>query len=197
MSTLSHPLYTAINGDVIPREMTLRVTDAAAFEWRKDGDLEARPLADIREIRLWVVTRKIASTSGKAEIRFADGTRLRISSTTLNGAKDTVRDQSYRRLMRDLHDALTPEQMAHIVFRRGLANGSPAKGWTAFAVCAAVDVAVIAFIWVSMRDDAQWFVRPALVVFGLAGLVLAASVGQAMAGRTYNPAALPSDLFPS
>ena len=197
MSTLGHPLYTAINGAAIPREMTLRVSDAAALEWRKDGDFEARPLADIREIRLWVVTRKIGSTSGKAEISFADGTRLRISSTTLNGAKDTVRDQSYRTLMQELHGALTTEQMAKIVFRRGAANGSPAKGWTAFAVCAAVDVALIAFIWISMRDDAQWFVRPVLIVFGLAGLVLAASVGQAMAGRTYNPAALPSDLFPS
>lgn len=197
MSTRGHSLYTAINGAVIAREMTLRVTDQATLEWEDDGRLEEQPLADIREIRLAVMVRSMATTSGKAEIRFADGTQLRITAATLVGAKDTRRDESYRRLMLELHAALTPERRSKIEFRRGLANGSPAKGWTAFAVIAAVDIALLVFLWVYMRDDAQWFVRPALILFGLASLVLAAVAGQAMAGRTYDPTALPSELFPS
>lgn len=197
MSSFGHLLYAAIDGAVVPHEVALRVTGEATLEWEKEERVEARPLSDIREIRLWVVVRELASRSGKAEIRFSDGFRLQISSMTVNGAKDSVRDEAYRRLMRELHDALTPKQRAEVDFRRGLAKGSPAKGWTVFAVCAVLDAAIIGFLWTNMRDDAQWFVRPMLIVFGLAGLALAASVGQAMAGRTYNPSALPSDLFPS
>lgn len=193
----SHPLIAAVNGAVLPRELTLSITEEANLEWRGKTDHGMQPLAEIRHIRLWAEYSGVGRPAGRAEIRFADGTRIWVSGATRTGASDIDRARVYRAFLQRLHDTLTAQQKAEIAFRRGLANGSPAKGWTAFAVCLALDVALVGFFWNHMREDVQWIARPILVVFGLAGVVLAASVGQAMAGRSYDPNALPDDLLPS
>lgn len=196
MTTHSYQLYAAINGSMLPRRLTFRITEEACLEWQGDTDHDVRSLAEIRYVRLWTESPRIGRPSGRAQIRFSDGTRIWLSGAILAGAADNDTASTYRSFLQALHNTLAAKQLPNISFRRGFANGSPAKGWTAFVICVAIDIALVVFVWTQMRDGAYWIVRPAVLAFGIAGLVLAASVGQALAGRTYDPTDLPHELLP-
>lgn len=191
-----YSLNTSIDGALQSRDLVLRITGDLRLEWGKDPVREAQPLADITEIRLWAEKPKIADPAGRALIRFADGKTIKVSGASVTGAPDRVRARTYLEFLRHLHRCLDTRQKTEIRFLRGFAKGSPVKGWTVFAVCAAVDLALFVFLWTNMRADAQWFVRPGLIIFGLLGLAAAASIGQATYGRRYDPARLPRDLTP-
>ncbi|WP_298816071.1 hypothetical protein [uncultured Roseibium sp.] len=197
MSMNCYSLFTSVDGEPTSRDLELRITDDMRLVWGKDPVRDARPLAEVIEIRLWAEKPKIADPAGRALIKFTDGMSVKVSGAFATGAPDTIRARTYLEFLRHLHRCLAPGHKRNIRFLRGTANGSPAKGWTVFAVSAGIDVALFVFLWMNMRADAQWFVRPGLIIFALLGLVAAASFGQATYGRRYDPDRIPTDLTPS
>ncbi|MEM8731169.1 MAG: hypothetical protein AAGF79_14755 [Pseudomonadota bacterium] len=192
----SYSLFTSIDGSLLPRDLELRVTEDLRLDWGEDPTRATRRLADIAEIRLWVEKPKIAASAGRALITFVDGQSLKVSGADLTGAPDAIRARTYQKFLHHLHACLDSGQKDNVRFLRGVANGSPAKGWTFFAVSAVIDLALFVFLWTNMRADAQWFVRPGLIVFALLGLVAAAGLGQATSGGRYDPDRIPNDLIP-
>ena len=191
-----YTLYTSIGGALVPRDLDLRITDDLRLVWGEDPVRDARPLADITEIRLWTEKPEIADPAGRALITFADGMSVKVSGAFMTGAPDAARARTYLEFLRHLHRCLDPGRKTNIRFLRGFANGSPTKGWTFFAVGVVIDIALFVFLWMNIRADAQWFVRPGLILFALLGLIAAANLGQATYGRKYDPDRLPSDLTP-
>lgn len=196
MSMERYSLFTSIDGALLPRDRELRITEDFRLVWGEDPVRDAQPLADITEIRLWTEKPEIADASGRAMIKFINGKSVKVSGAYVTGAPDAERARTYLQFLRQLHRSLDSGQKARIRFLRGFANGSPAKGWTLFAVAAAVDVALFVFLWTNMRADAQSYGRPILVLGALLGLGLAASLGQATYGRKYDPENIPSELTP-
>lgn len=189
-------LLVTIDGVVPWHRALLRVTQDGRIVWGDDPNRSGRALADVREIRLWCEKPKLTWPVGRAELRFVDGLRLRVSGGAFTGSSDAVSAQTYRHFLGQVHAALGAADRNSISFRRGLPGGSPLRGWAVGVVLACMNIGLVAWPLMNMRADASAFVVPAIVVFGAAGLVGAAGVGQAFAGRQYDPDKIPSDLTP-
>ncbi len=177
-------------GTIGLRTGTLMLAADGTLDWGEG----AVPLSMVREVRLWTEKPELATRAvGRAELRFADGRRVVVTGGGRTGAPDAARAERYGAFLVALHRAVPARDVA---FRRGLRGGSPARGWAVFAVIAAIDMALLVWLWSAMRDEAAGFVRPLLLVFGAAGLVAAAGAGQAAAGRSYDPRAIPHELLP-
>lgn len=196
MQSADFNLLTTIDGVIPWRRTQLRITDDGRLVWGDDPQRAGRALADLREIRLWCEKPKLTEPVGRAELRFADGARVRVAGGAFAGSPDAVSSRTYRDFLRHLHAALNAADRNRISFRRGLPGGSPLRGWIAGIFLACLDIGLVAFVFMNMREDASAFVAPAIIVFGAAGLVGAAGVGQALAGRHYDPDRIPSDLTP-
>lgn len=196
MQNDEYSLLATIDGVVPWHRMPLRLTDDGWLAWGDDPRRTRRALADLREIRLWCEKPKLTWPVGRAELRFADGLRLRVAGGAFTGSPDAVSAQTYLHFLKRLHAALGAAERSRISFRRGLPSGSPLRGWIVGIGLACLDVVLVALALMHMREDAAPFVVPAILVFGAAGLVGAAGAGQAFAGRIYDPDKIPADLTP-
>ncbi|MBF9033398.1 hypothetical protein HKCCE2091_04040 [Rhodobacterales bacterium HKCCE2091] len=152
------------------------------------------PLAELRGIRLWTEKGDQTRPVGRAELTFLHGPPVVVTGATPMGASDAARGKRYRAFIEALHEALP--QGARVEFRRGFRGGSPARGWIGFGIAAALDIALLVLFLGNVREDSGPLVRPVAVIFAVAGLIGAAGFGQAMAGRGYDPRAIPAELLP-
>jgi len=196
MQSKEFSLLATIDGVTPWHRMQFRVTEDGRLVWSEDPRRAGKVLADLREIRLWCEKPKLTWPVGRAELRFADGSRVRLSGGAFTGSPDAVSARTYLHFLRNLHAALGEADRNRISFRRGLPGGSPLRGWIAGIALACLDIVLVALTLINMRADASAFVVPAVLVFGAAGLVGAAGAGQAFAGRQYDPDRIPSDLTP-
>ncbi|MBF9029721.1 hypothetical protein HKCCE3408_04870 [Rhodobacterales bacterium HKCCE3408] len=177
-------------GTLLLQPMVLTLTDAPALDWGS-GPVS---LSTLRGIRLWTEKPEYTARVGRAELTFLDGPPLIVTGGARMGGPDAGQARTYRAFLDALHAAVPRD--GRIEFRRGLKGGSPARGWTTFAIIAVIDLALLIWLWGAMREDAHALVRPGLILFALLGLCLAAGAGQAMAGRSYDPRSIPRDLVP-
>ena len=175
----------------------LLVGPGDSLSWQDDDRLSgSRRLSDIRQLRLWCEKSKIARPVGHAEIRFSDGRTIAFHGGLSNGAPDAERARTYRAALLALHAALRSAPGSGVTYRRGLADGSPVRGWALGLTLAAMVAVAFWVLGSHQRADTSGPVRVAMVAFALGGLAMAAVAGQAAAGRTYDPGDIPSELVP-
>jgi hypothetical protein len=196
MQNAEFSLLVTVDGVIPWHRARLRVTEDGRLAWGDDPRRAGRALADLRAIRLWCEKPKLTWPVGRAELRFADGLRLRVSGGAFTGSPDAVSARTYLNFLRHLHAALGATEPSHVSFRRGFPGGSPLRGWMVGIFLACLDIGLVAWLLINMRADAQAFVTPAIILFGAAGLLGAAGAGQVFAGRQYDPDRIPPDLTP-
>ncbi len=96
------------------------------------GDASGKTLLDVVSIQLWPFYDSDGPAYGYCDIRFADGSVLRITSMGRSGAITRERDLAYAAFLDRLHAAFNAESRVRIAFLDGIQGG--AAGFVAIAV---------------------------------------------------------------
>jgi hypothetical protein len=188
----AHPVFHA---DGEPGFMLRLVDDGVTLAdgkliWRVRGAPVERALADLRQVRLWVIPAGRFGRAGRAALTFRDGRVLSVFGTDAYGRVSRDHAFAYRAFMRDLHrQAGALPDVRFMAGRTAEGGALPRSTWLLLAAIIAG-----AGLFLAAKGGGPAVGGLAVLVAGIAvwfGPMLATN-----SAGSYNPRAIPDALLP-